>query len=570
MYRCLLVLTLTLLCLSLVLTSSSARPIPVVKPKVVSRKEWGAREPKCKFERNPFYNAITIHHTATSNEYVDAKSVVRAIQRYHQDERKWCDIGYHFLIDKEGVIYEGRPLWAIGAHVRDHNKGNIGISLIGNYEEVDVNEKQIKALVDLVSWLVYEYKIPLKDIKGHRDYADTLCPGKYLYTRLPEIRRRVAQRVYGFGDIIGVAVWWGMYSEYWSSNREEWERQVDEALKNLKRTGINTIFFLAKDPWGYVYYRSDYAPLSPKYSWDLLEYVVKKAKEYGISVHVYINALSEGETRVNDFLSRHIEWAVRDSEGNPIGWVDPSADEYVQRLIKIVKELVRKYDIDGVQLDKIRVSEKAQEFPVSSEKFIAKYGVKPSQDPLKFKDFIARRVSEIVKRVYEAVKEENPYLRVSTAVMPDPEIAKETFYQDWGTWIKEGLVDFVIMMSYTSSLLTFKEYIDKAIKASDNIRPVYVGIGIYLDTMSAKILSEELSYAVKKGGVYGVCFFNTDTLIKKTDLCNVISEKLNELIRLRFIQEGPSEGDTWHFWLYVMLPATIIAIALIIILLKRS
>lgn len=234
MYRCLLVLTLTLLCLSLVLTSSSARPIPVVKPKVVSRKEWGAREPKCKFERNPFYNAITIHHTATSNEYVDAKSVVRAIQRYHQDERKWCDIGYHFLIDKEGVIYEGRPLWAIGAHVRDHNKGNIGISLIGNYEEVDVNEKQIKALVDLVSWLVYEYKIPLKDIKGHRDYADTLCPGKYLYTRLPEIRRRVAQRVYGFGDIIGVAVWWGMYSEYWSSNREEWERQVDEALKILR------------------------------------------------------------------------------------------------------------------------------------------------------------------------------------------------------------------------------------------------------------------------------------------------------------------------------------------------
>jgi len=546
-----------------------ASPIPIIKPRIISREEWGARNPKCEFEKNLSYNAITIHHTATSNEYVDAKSIIRAIQKYHQDERGWCDIGYHFLIDKEGVIYEGRPLWAVGAHIKGYNKGNIGISLIGNYEEVNVNEKQIKALVELVSWLVYKYKIPLGNIKGHRDYANTLCPGKYLYAKLLEIRRRVAQRVYGFGDIIGVAAWWGVYSNHWSSNREEWERQIDEAFKTLKAIGINTVFFLAKDPWGYVYYESEYAPLNPKYSWDPLKYVIKRAREYNISIHVYVNVLSEGETRPSEFLNKHVEWAMRDIEGNALGWVDPSAEEYVDYLIKIVKELIQKYDIDGIQLDRIRIPRNAQEFPISSEKFKVKYGVNPSKNPSEFKRFIIERVSEVVRRVRDVIKEENPYLRVSAAVMPDPEIAKETYYQDWESWIKKGLVDFVIVMSYTSSSWTFKDYVDRAVRASGNTRPIYSGIGIYLDTMSTEILSEELSCAFKKEGIYGVCFFNVDAILGRADLCKTLSNKLSELIKAGFIMEKPSESNTWRFWLYIMLPAIIIAVILIVLLLRK-
>jgi len=162
------------------------------KLKIVSRGEWGALNPRCTYDINPYINAITIHHTATSNVYSDAKRVVRAIQNFHMFTRKWCDIGYHFLIDKDGNIYEGRPLWAVGAHVKGHNTGNIGVSVIGNYEYTDINEKQLNALINLLTWLCYKYNIPIENIKGHGDYNPaTKCPGKYLYKHLPEIREMV-------------------------------------------------------------------------------------------------------------------------------------------------------------------------------------------------------------------------------------------------------------------------------------------------------------------------------------------------------------------------------------------
>ncbi|GEM_PF-4513823 len=76
---------------------------------VIKREEWGALEPRCEYDRNPYINAIIIHRTATSNKYVNARRVVKSIQLYHMFSRGWCDIGYHFLMDKDGNIYEG---WA--------------------------------------------------------------------------------------------------------------------------------------------------------------------------------------------------------------------------------------------------------------------------------------------------------------------------------------------------------------------------------------------------------------------------------------------------------------------------
>lgn len=163
----------------------------IFKPKIISREEWGALPPRCKYENNSFINAITIHHTATSNNYRDAAYEIRSIQRFHMYGRGWCDIGYHFIIDRNGSIYECRPLWAVGAHVKGHNYGNIGISLLGNYEEIDMSEEQFRALISLVAWLCWKYNIPVDNIKGHRDYASTKCPGRFVYEKLPLIRREV-------------------------------------------------------------------------------------------------------------------------------------------------------------------------------------------------------------------------------------------------------------------------------------------------------------------------------------------------------------------------------------------
>jgi len=119
--------------------------------------------------------------------------VVRAVQNYHMDDRGWIDIGYHYLIDKYGKIYQGRPDNVVGAHVADYNTGNIGISAIGSYHLVDITPALQTALENLLAWLCYKYNISPDTIKGHRDYAATECPGQYLYDRLPQIRTKVQE-----------------------------------------------------------------------------------------------------------------------------------------------------------------------------------------------------------------------------------------------------------------------------------------------------------------------------------------------------------------------------------------
>ncbi|MBI5623202.1 MAG: N-acetylmuramoyl-L-alanine amidase [Elusimicrobia bacterium] len=169
------------------------------KPDVESRADWNAAPPKYDYTQiDP--GRITIHHTAGAQPETldDARSEMRLIQRYHQAGRGWNDIGYHFLIDGAGRIFQGRPENVLGAHVLNHNMGNIGISFMGNYQ-LPINDQpspeQLKAVVALVRWLSEAYSIPLANLAGHRDLGKTDCPGDNLYSRLPEIREAADQPV---------------------------------------------------------------------------------------------------------------------------------------------------------------------------------------------------------------------------------------------------------------------------------------------------------------------------------------------------------------------------------------
>lgn len=166
------------------------------KPVVLSRADWGAKKAKKPYE--PMVPVrISVHHTEALQAFSkdDAANEMRVIQSFHQHGRGWIDIGYHFVIDGSGRIWEGRPLGVIGAHVKDKNDGNVGISLMGDFGAPHNNHPstaQIDSLVALMRWLTYAYAIPVDRIKGHRDQEDTSCPGDILYAQLPAIRARVA------------------------------------------------------------------------------------------------------------------------------------------------------------------------------------------------------------------------------------------------------------------------------------------------------------------------------------------------------------------------------------------
>jgi hypothetical protein len=181
-------------------TDTLLTPIPMPagpqEPEVLSRADWGAAKAKKPYE--PMVPVrISVHHTEGFQAFSkdDAAQEMRSIQSFHQKGRGWIDIAYHFLIDGSGRIWQGRPLGVIGAHVKDKNDGNVGISLMGDFHAPRNNhpsKAQIDSLVALMRWLTVQYGIPVDRIKGHRDQEDTSCPGDILYAQLDSIRQRVA------------------------------------------------------------------------------------------------------------------------------------------------------------------------------------------------------------------------------------------------------------------------------------------------------------------------------------------------------------------------------------------
>lgn len=152
-------------------------PVPVIP-----RKEWGAAVPVNEGEiHTP--EAITLHHTAI--EYTGTPPVeehLQSIQAFHQQQKGWIDIAYHFLIDRDGQVYQGRPLRWVGDSSTDYDlNGKVLVCVLGNFETQEPSSLQIESLKRLCTDLIIEQQISLQNISTHREETDeTLCPGKNL------------------------------------------------------------------------------------------------------------------------------------------------------------------------------------------------------------------------------------------------------------------------------------------------------------------------------------------------------------------------------------------------------
>ena len=120
------------------------------------------------------------------------------------DRRGFADLAYHFLIDWDGIIYEGREIDIRGAHVQGFNTGSVGVVLMGNFNETEPSQAQIESLESLVDYLRYAYGI--RYLAGHKDYPDqspdgTECPGDSLYPLLPGLARKLGLK-YGISGYV--------------------------------------------------------------------------------------------------------------------------------------------------------------------------------------------------------------------------------------------------------------------------------------------------------------------------------------------------------------------------------
>ena len=199
--------------------ATTANGLPVA---VTTRAEWGANASYMSWD--PEYaraGHVVVHHTAGTNSYSagQSASIVRGIYYYHAVTLDWGDIGYNFLVDKFGTVFEGRSgsvaapagKMSIGAHARGVNTGTMGISMMGDYSAVSPSDAQLSSVGKMAGWFLKRagisdvtgwaglhvwtterYQagstISMPRILGHRDVGYTTCPGNVGYSKLDAIR----------------------------------------------------------------------------------------------------------------------------------------------------------------------------------------------------------------------------------------------------------------------------------------------------------------------------------------------------------------------------------------------
>ncbi|MFE1733667.1 N-acetylmuramoyl-L-alanine amidase [Streptomyces bacillaris] len=224
--------------------SPTATPSPttttpsIPTPPITSRAGWGADESIS--PEAPGYlpggkvKAVVVHHTAESNTYTceQAPAVVRAIYAYHVKQLGWKDIGYNFLVDKCGTVYEGRkggvdrPV--MGAHAYGFNAETAGISVLGTYTDAAPSQAAMASVAQVAAWKLGQYgvsptsttnltagdsgrnyfgktwakgaQLSFPTVHGHRDGYNTQCPGNAFYNQLPTIRN------WAGGSVAGLAI----------------------------------------------------------------------------------------------------------------------------------------------------------------------------------------------------------------------------------------------------------------------------------------------------------------------------------------------------------------------------
>jgi hypothetical protein len=136
---------------------------------------------------------LTLHHEGSPDApvlFTDVRSTAArldSIPRFHLG-RGWGDIGYHYIIDRAGRVWEGRPLELQGAHVKDHNEHNIGVMCLGNFNIQSPSNAQVESLARFTRALRRHHRVKVNAIRTHRELSVTSCPGDRLQPKINALR----------------------------------------------------------------------------------------------------------------------------------------------------------------------------------------------------------------------------------------------------------------------------------------------------------------------------------------------------------------------------------------------
>ncbi len=161
---------------------------------VKSRSQWTREDPiLARADRMGRISKLTVHHDGMPPVTLSTESQVRdriaLIRRAHVGNG-WADLGYHYVVDPLGNVWEGRPISLQGAHVKNYNEGNVGVMVLGNFQEQRPTPQALTALDAFIVTQMRQYRIRLDQVYTHQELRPTACPGRYLQNHMVSERMR--------------------------------------------------------------------------------------------------------------------------------------------------------------------------------------------------------------------------------------------------------------------------------------------------------------------------------------------------------------------------------------------
>lgn len=168
-------------------------PTPGWQTSLLSRNKWSRGNPiPTRMSKMAPVKYLTVHHEGMDSfRYSDIRSTasrIEGIRKAHRG-RGWGDIGYHFIIDRAGRVWEGRPMRFQGAHVKDKNFANIGVLALGNFDLQKPTQEQLAAVSRYCQQLMIDFRIPISKLRTHQEWAPTACPGRHLQSYMDSARK---------------------------------------------------------------------------------------------------------------------------------------------------------------------------------------------------------------------------------------------------------------------------------------------------------------------------------------------------------------------------------------------
>lgn len=336
------------------------------------------------------------------------------------------------------------------------------------------------------------------------------------------------------------------------------ERSVRTMVDEAYDAGINTLIVQVRGRAD-AFYSSTIEPRGESVReaapFDPLALTIELARERGMAVHAWVNThlvwgpaappldrqhlvranpdwlavprhLADELLAVDPFEDRFFDALVLDAEANDDRvegiYTSPSHPEVQERVLQVWLDLAARYDLDGIHFDYIRFPSAQYDYSIGAlERFrIWLRGRVPADrfrelddaytrdlfalvdgEPAAWSDFRREQVDRLVVRIRDAIREVNPRLTISAAVIADRQLAYDDRFQDWARWLSEGWIDVAVPMAYTPDLTRFTELVDEARRAAGDPSRVWAGIGAYMNSADGTIRMIDAAWGADAGGI---------------------------------------------------------------------